>query len=566
MQTKTILSSSHIDTHNYMLTKQEIFNEINLELSLDNNRISYLSQKTKSNYNFIIWLNICALTLATLGGITVYHIFKEQSVRLVAGHTAIRTLETTLLQQLNKQYQLDLASKELEIAKIRENLELAEAELTKTKNQIQTEVDTQLQEQKKILEEKLQKELKGKSIQEQEKIRTTYIEELKRIEEQSKQIALQKTQEFEMQYKQIKEKNEQERLALQQELDKVKKDAHQAQQVQKSKEVKQITPVSSGLSKNQLLDKNIANTFLKIEKLLSSEQFNKIENELRKIQIFYLNAHDTDIILEKKEADFLFVSIVQKYLSMLQNNSESKKSTNSVSQDQSLKILLTELQTLKQLINSNSKRTAQIDNKIKQIQTQTPQITEFADSYAKYSKYGTSNKVNQLIAKADKYMEKQQYREAVNQYQDILRLYPDTPEQNRILNSLYEAIKLEFQKQGNNIPVNNSEKLSKIQQTAKNLLKNSDSQNTNIKIVYMQTPSGYIADISRDTAIVSLTPGLYIKKNTVLHVFRIAPGNNLQLNKIGTATVKHSERKGILTISIKDKDFRIGDLIYIFID
>jgi len=565
------------------LDKQTIFEQIDSELLNNNSDNSFyrLLQWTKSNYNFVVLLDLCAIMTALVGGIVLYNIFREQSIKLVIGQSAVRSLELTLLEQLDKQREIDLKTTELELIQTKESLLKAEKDLERVKDQYKKESLKELARQQNILEQKILKELQGKSELEQKAIQERFQLEKTKIKQDIEQKRLGKERLYETQYQKLKLEKEKTEEELNTALIKAQKQATQS----KTKLLKKVEEENNNFAsivetknfttKDSLINYEITTIFNKVQNNLNNKNYPLVETELKKIENIYQKTPHSDIYIVKKKNDLFIISLIREYitnnlhLSNLNNKVNSHEETlnnlqKSITNNSSPSLIQNLRKLIVQLEDSNP-NIRQITRKIQNLKSSDPIIIEFLNSYINYQKKSNDPKVLQLLKIANKNIKKENYRIAVENYQTILRLYPETSKRVQVLQGYYDTIKLELQK--NQVLVSHNKNTNPniptvLQQKALNILKNPRYNIPDSKIIYMNSPDGYIIDIINDIAIITLTSNLATKKGTLFNIFRISTMNIIEMDQIGSLKVS-KKVSGDTAHAHIDNNVRIGDLVYL---
>ena len=170
-----------LEDNSVELNKQEIFHQIDREiLSQKKNRFSVF-QKTRSNYKFIVYLDLIACLVAMAGVIVVYNIFREQQIRLVSGQSGVKVLEITLIEEIYKQYEQDFILKELEVQALRKELENMEQVFSDALLKINEDAQQKFETERALLEVELLFELTGKKKGEQDNLRRKYDQKIRSL-------------------------------------------------------------------------------------------------------------------------------------------------------------------------------------------------------------------------------------------------------------------------------------------------------------------------------------------------------------------------------------------------
>lgn len=551
------------------LNKQEIFRQIDQDLSTK--RTPPQQQKTRSNYKFIILLNILVISAAGLGIFIVYTIFQQASLKLTVGQNAIQSLELILIQQAEKRRNAELQKKEEELEELRIALNTTEQELAKTLLEINQKAAEEFEKKKFDLKEQIEKELQGKTENEKEEIRLRYERELeileKTIEKERHEKELAQQEPYKKKQEELIKEQELSQIQLQKAVQNAEESRKKVLSVQEKLKTKTQEPnisLEESLSSNEF-DQKISFLFLEIDKALQISNIKEAEKKLQAIENLYKKENTIFVSVEKRDADLFLVSLIRNYINTSEIQTKLIQQLALLNQDfNELKRIdsipeSTEIEKLRMLINEFSEfvekdpENKTLPSKIRVLQKNVPDVFTFYDAYKKYRQNFDSKQAQPLIKKANQILERGQYPKAVQQYQYILQNYPGIKEQNNILSNLTHAIQMETVKNGS-IPLLNQEKTDNML----NLYRTTNQ----VRIVYMKAPDGYILDIIDDTAIITLFPGVWVKKGDKIDIFRVNVLNELELEWLENLTAEQSQRDRI-SAKIKNPRIRIGDLIYL---
>ncbi|SFB93548.1 hypothetical protein SAMN02745150_01374 [Brevinema andersonii] len=551
------------------LDKQEIFRQIDQDLSTK--RTPPQQQKTRSNYKFIILLNIIIISAAGLGIFIVYTIFQQQSLKLIVGQDAIQSLELILIQQAEKRRNAELLKKEEEVQELRIALNRAEQELAKTLSEINQKATQEFEKQRVDLQAQIKKELQGKTESEKAEIRRRYELELHILEEKIENEK--RAQELAQQeaYKKKQEQLAKEQELLQIQLQRASQNAEESRK--KTLSVQEKLKKTETQKPNILLeeklssefDQKISFLFSEIGKALQIQNTKEAEKKLQAIENLYNKENTIFVPIEKRNTDLFLVSLIRNYintseiqtnliqqLALLNQEFNELQRADSITADAETEKFRIFINEFSESVEKDPENIA-IPSKIRILQKNAPDVFTFYDSYKKYRQNFDSQQAKPLIKKANQTLERHQYPEAIQQYQYILQNYPGIKEQNEILNNFAQAIQMETAKNGS-IPLFNQQKtdnISKLYRTT-----------NQIHIVYMKAPDGYILDIIDNTAIITLFPGVLVKKGDKIDIFRANVLNKLELEWLDNSISELSQSVRI-SAKIKNPRVRIGDLIYL---
>lgn len=577
-------------------SKQEIYQQIDEDILSHRQFQQSIKQKTKSNYKFIIMLDIFALIVALIGGGVVYHLFKEQQIQLVAGQGAVKVLEFTLLDELNKQYQQDLLEKDNEITSLRGQIANIEEQMRNKILKLEEENKLELERQKELLTIQMQKGLEGKTDQEKEQIVQQYNEQIIQLENKLKkeQEVVRSQMDNELQ-ELIQKQQEQLQNQLNQQKSIQKTLDQQEQRIVKiqtlSENKKSVINPEQLLQRQMLetsiiLDRKISELFLDIQAQLQQSNCIAVSNILFQIKTLYTDNVQNLISQERRSADLFLIEVIREYINTQEKNTSltsqilmQEKSLEELrirleqgisSKDSTFVVLKEQLITFSKMINGKSS-TRTINKQLKIIKTSMPEVLIFLESYERYQKNDFSYKADKLIQKAETLVNKEKYREAIDIYQQILRVYPGIRQQEDVVRQLYDTIVLELNKEGNTALVSDRNLVSpdsfndipnNLNNNVQKILKNSRYTTPNYKIVYMYNPDGYIVDIINNNVIVSLIAGKVVSKNQELFIYRVVDSEKFQMDVIGVIK-STANGKGNIQAEQENNNMKIGDLVYL---
>ena len=572
------------------LNKQEIFHQIDREiLSKKNNEFSIM-QKTRSNYKFVLYLDLIACLIAIFGAIVVYNVFKEQQVRLVSGQSGVKVLETTLIEEINKQYEQNLLLKELELQELRSKLENIELEFSNVLLKIQKESQQKLEIEKALLQKELLSKLSGKNQLEQDVLRQEYNQKLELIKQN---IDLSKIENENIEKKKFEQfqKNLQQQDELQRQLDEVK------EKLEFSKEKLEIIVTKQPQldiettykdDESQKLEQKISKYFINIQQNILEKKYTQAEILLNNIEKIYENELPLQYLKNRKKVDLYFISLNREFIQKDQESMELNKKLDMQSDQLKLleqkfitpknidntkdsQIIIDKINFFIEKISNNKVSKKEIQQYIKNINKELPEVTNFAYKYVEFAQNVDHDKINKAIQNADELVLKKDYSTAISAYQQILRVYLFNNARDSVVDKLYKTIILQLENSNNktlvannimqdktptNIPKNVNEKIKKV-------LNNVEFITPEYKIIYMRNPDGYVLNIlDENHVLVILTAGKRVFQNQQLKVYRVSGQDIFKMDKIGFINVLKLGGDVIQTSNI-NSDLRIGDLIYI---
>ncbi len=494
------------------LSKQEIFRQIDQDILSQKNQ-NVINQQTKSNYRFVVVLDCLALCIAVIGIVFVHNIFREQQISLVSGQQGVKVLESTLLEEINKQYAQNIAEMEEQLRE--SNRRIADMELSHASElaKISEDAALELERQKVIIQRQMAEELMGKSTDEQNEIRRQYEERLKSIEE---------TIERERTAKEEAER-ESHRLILLQMVNDLEREQQNAEEIRQrldssQTQLAQMEQISTqtynveDVVKN--FDDNATALFLETREYIDNKEFDKARSSLSRISQLYKNT-PSKFPGQRKESDSYFADTLQNYMT----------TTTKYEQQQVV------VSNLEKIIAYGT------DDEIKKREKLTRDI-------------------DRMIKRGDNYIDNNQYKNAVDTYQAVLR-YTVEDQAKEVIQKLYNAILLELKGSDVVIPRN-------LESSVRKLLKET-RYNDEIydSIIYLKEPDGYIADIiDKDNILVLLLPRIRVSKNQELEIYRVTSSNSIQLKKITDFRTRKSE-KDTFRVNMANHGTKLGDLIYI---
>ncbi|MGL4394674.1 MAG: hypothetical protein ACRCS8_05565 [Brevinema sp.] len=551
-------------------------------------------QKTRSNYRFIVLLNLIAFALALVGGISVYYIFKSQEIQLLEGEGAVKTLELSILQQLDEKRQDEFNQKEAELEKLRQALAESEKGLAQTKNNIKAEAEREFIKQKDSFEQALASELRGKSEQEQAEIRARYEAQLKKLEDELNTKIQSEYKRVDDSFQKENSRALEQRKRIQEEVEKAKLQREQSQQKIQAIAQTNLTPAplpAISRSKND----DVAKIFLAIQVAMQRQDFKRVGDRLTDIKNFYKIPNATESPIQAK-VDLFIVDVLEDYvtnttkLSNLSIELQTLQSNNSALSNQEMLKIKEEIDRLKlsndvllefkmQILSNNDGVTASYTTLIEQIQNLTmqldkgkseqfdqqmailkekePLITELLSSYSNYQIALDTQESEGIFTQAERAFKAKNYQKAVESYQSIIRLHPKTEKMETVLDHLYQSMKGLFENTNFTVvdtPVANQLQTERAAQ---------QEPLTQSEIAYFQNPEGYVFDIVDNEVIVILVPGSKLKSKIKVQFVRMVNEGLMQLHYIADGSVTKIQANVVYISLSQNSRVRIGDLIYL---
>ncbi len=507
------------------LNKQEIFHQIDREiLSQKKNKFSIL-QKTRSNYKFIVYLDFIACFIALIGVIIVYNVFREQQIRLVSGQGGVKVLETTLIEEIYKQYEQDFILKELEVQALRKELENMEQIFADTLLKINEEAQQKFENERALLEVELLFELTGKNKTEQDTLRREYNQKLNSLRKEIDDTRLETETLEREKFEQLQQEQQIQGLKRQEELQRQLKEAQQKFETSKEKlEVMKIEQpqmvvdsilLSNTIRQIQRIEQKISDDFIVIQQNISEEKYIQAEKILDDIENIYTGELPDTYPETRKKSDLSLIALNREFI----NKNKETIVLNKQIDIQSNQIEVLELGIANFEDNKNSKDSREIAEKMRNFIRQV-----------------SNNRISRK--------ELQQQINSINK---------ELPEATDFAYAYVEFIQND---NNSNIPKSINEKMQKIL--------NKEKQNSlERKIIYLKNPDGFVLDIlDEKRVLVNLIPGKRVSRNQELKVFRIISQDTFQMDEIGYIKVLKSGGN-IIQTSNTDYDIKIGDLIYI---
>ena len=507
------------------LNKQEIFHQIDREiLSQKKNKFSIL-QKTRSNYKFVVYLDVIACLIALIGVIFVYNIFREQHIRLVSGQSGVKVLEATLVEEIYKQYEQDFMLKELEVQALRRELENMEQIFSNTLLKINEDAQQNFNNEKALLEVELLFELTGKNKTTQDNLRREYDQKISLLRQNIDKTKLEterlEREKFEQFQQERATQGQQRQEELQRQLQEAKEKFETSREKLETMKIEQpqiqvdSTSLSNTMRQIQRIEQKISDDFAIIEQNISKKEYVQAEKVLDAIENVYAGALPDEYSETKKNSDLSLVALNREFI----NKNKETVVLNKYINVQSNQIEALELGIASFEDNENSNKLQEISEQMKEFITKV-----------------SNNRVSR------KELQKQ-----------VDSIDKDLPEARDFA---YKYVEFDQNDNNLNIPKNVDEKMQKI-------LNNTEQRPLERKIIYMKNPDGFILDISdKKQMLVTLIPGKRVSRNQELEVYRIISQETFEMNKIGYIKVLKSGGD-IIQTSNTDYDVKIGDLIYI---
>ncbi len=492
-------------------TKQEIFRQIDQDILSQKKSNAHISQKTKSNYRFVVILDCIALLLAMVGVIFVYNIFREQQIKLVSGQQGVRALESTLLEEINRQYAINLAEMEQRLRESNERIAALELAHAEELARIAAEAVVELERQKVIIQQEMIAEMQGKSAAEQAEIQREYALRLREIEatierdnaikEEAEQEKYRRTL---LQITQDNNREEQELAVLRERMSEMQAQIDESYEVRDNS---QFVNIDNTL-KN--FEDSATSLFLQTKQHMDDKDYHNATERLSDISALYRTVPST-FSRQRRDSDNYFVSVLRDFI----NTSESHETQ---------RLTISNLES--ELLNREGGQTSR----------------------------GSVEMMNQMIKRGDDFVENRQYNRAVDSYQGALR-YSVDEKSEEIVQKLYNAMLLEIKGTGVDFPKN-------LESSVKKLLKDTRYNDTEYPVVYLREPNGYIADIiDKDNVLVLLLPRERVNRNQEIEIYRVTSQNGIQLQKIGEFRSKNAERD-TFKVQMNGHRVKLGDLVY----
>ncbi len=504
------------------LNKQEIFHQIDHDiLSQKKNKFSIV-QRTRSNYKFVVYLDLIACLLALAGIIIVYNVFREQQIRLVSGQKGVRVLETTLIGEINKQYEQDLLDKELELQMLRDKLSSLELGLSDALMQINEDAQQQFKNEKELLEIEFLFKNEGKNKAEQVALRREYDRKIEALKQNINDAKLEnerlEKEKFEqMQQGQLTE-DQQKQTRLIAELAKAKENLENSKeklkivQVSQPQATEELQNVSNTMQEVRKIEQKIANNFVVIQQNILEKQYAQAELALRSVENIYENETPDTYSETRKKTDLYFISLNREFI---------EKDQKTVALSRQIDMKNDQIEMLKQGI-TNSKN--------------SEDLKEIAKKMKDFIKQSSNNRISRK-----------------NLQQQVDNISGNLPES---IDFAYKYIEFVQNKDSANIPKN-------VDKETQKLLNKDEASTSEYKIVYLKNPEGFVLDIlDKKRVLITLHPGKRVSLNQKLEVYRVDSQDNFKINKIGYIDVLKSGGD-VVQASNANYDIKIGDLIYI---
>ncbi|MGL4389040.1 MAG: hypothetical protein ACRCTJ_06590 [Brevinema sp.] len=569
-------------------------------------------QKTRSNYQFIIILNLIAFVLAVFGGFWVYHIFKIQEIQLLEGEGAVKTLELSILQQLDEKRQDEFLQKEQELKLLKQALDESQKKIEESKNNIKVEAEKEFDKKRETLQQQITIELQGKSAQEQAVIRARYERQLQQLKEELDNVIQIKYKNLDETFQKEQGQTIQETSKIQNEIEKVQVQLQESQQrIQSIVYTNESTIASSIATKSRSED--IAKIFLNIQTALQKNEYRQAEDRIKSIKNIYKKKIIADDLSMQDKVDLFLVGILETYVTnmtqlsnlstelltlqsnhlLLSNNNQNflsiakktkkemneiqmeidrLKMSNDILLDFKMKILAKNdnnsnlyaglIERIQILVRDlNKGKEDQFDEQIILIKEKEPAIIELLSSYSNYQILIDTKKSQKLFTQTEKLFNNKNYQKALEGYQSIVRLYPKSQKMDVVLNHMYLSMKNLL---GNtNFVMMDSLVTTKLQREQRSIIEKDKQVLTYSQIVYLQNPEGYVFDIIDNEALVLLIPGSKLKNKEKIQFLRVINDEVMQLHYISDGIVIKLEGNIVYISKFKSSRIKIGDLIYL---
>ena len=511
-----------LEDNSVELNKQEIFHQIDREiLSQKKNRFSVF-QKTRSNYKFIVYLDLIACLVAMAGVIVVYNIFREQQIRLVSGQSGVKVLEITLIEEIYKQYEQDFILKELEVQALRKELENMEQVFSDALLKINEDAQQKFETERALLEVELLFELTGKKKGEQDNLRRKYDQKIRSLRKEIDETKLETEKLEREKFERLQQEKTTQGQIKQEELQRQLKEAQQKFETSKEKlEIMKIeqpevvvdsTLLSNTMRQIQRIEQKISDEFIVVEQNISEKQYIQAEKVLDNIESMYADGLPDEYSETRKKADLSLIALNREFIN------KNKETT-----------------VLNQKIDVQSNQIEALELGISNIRGDKDS-QEIAEKMRVFITKVSNNRVSR--------------RELQNQINSINKDLPEA------MDFAYKYVEFDQNDNNANIPKNLDEKMQRI-------LNGVEKTPLERKIIYMKNPDGFILDVSdKKQMLITLNPGKRVSRNQQLEVYRIISQKTFEMDKIGYVNVLKSGGD-IIQASSTDYNVKIGDLIYI---
>lgn len=507
------------------LNKQEIFHQIDHDiLSQKKNKFSIV-QKTKSNYKFIVYLDLIACLIAMMGVIVVYGVFREQQIRLVSGQKGVKVLESTLIGEINEQYEQDLLDKEIELQALRDKLASIEQGFSDTLLKINREAAQEFETEKALLEIELLFKNEGKNQAEQAALRREYDQRIESLRQSVDNVKLEnerlEKEKFEQaqQWQLTEDRQKQEELTAQ--LIKARENLESSKEkleiirVLEPKTVVESTDLSDTVQK---IEQKVSDNFIIIQQNILEKEYIQAEKALKNIEDIYKGEIPNTYPKNRKEADLYLISLNREFI---------KKDQKEIVLNKQLDIQNNQIIALKQGVEDSKNNEDSKDSK---------NLKEIAKKMKNFITKVSNNRISR--------------KELQQQIDSISKELPES------IDFAYKYVEFSQNKNSINIPKNVDTKIQKI-------LDKDEPLSSEYRIVYLKNPEGFVLDIlDKKRVLVTLHLGKRVSRDQRLEVYRVDNQDNFKINKIGYINILKSGGD-VVQASNAGFNIRIGDLIYI---
>ncbi len=427
------------------LTQEDVFHYIDEERT--RNRVALyddIPQKTKGGFKVILIINLISILIAAGGFFVVYTIFKQKEYQLVGSEKSIQGLEDVLYQELQKKANAELQNKQKEIQAIQDKLSTVNNQLadfkTKQKEILRGQMAKLEREyQKKIKLEQSNKTVKEKALIEQ-KYKTLMANRRKELEEATKT----KEMEFQSRLDEERKKLQSAANSRNKELEETQKSLKKNQQELEQKlaeehkkgqnALKSVQQKLEQKEKIEAFDAQVNTSFQSAIQAYQKKDYQTARSSLKSVLKLYENRPKGVILPSEKESvDKFFVTAINDYLSLKQNNAGSAKT-----QLATFNQALTKLSDFEKDVESGYllSRPKDYQNRLTEISNLLPQTLEFSSAISVYKRKKKEQKAQTLLQQAETSYSSQQYAKASKLYLQGLDTLADSTVEHKILKKL----------------------------------------------------------------------------------------------------------------------------------
>lgn len=433
---------------NKELNQREVFSYIDHQMrKTDSQAVRGISQRTKPNFLFALFVDFIAVAIALGGFYFVYHIFQERAYNLVGAEGSIHGLEDVLYQELQKRATADLAQKEQELASIQAKLANVSASMDQFKAEQQAEMQRQLAAKQAELQGQLAANLANATGTERARLQQEYEQQLAQQQEAIRQRlegeTQQKIQALQQQQQALRAQQQQsasQASTLQTQLSNAQTEMQRQLEAERSRNQAALHEVQLELAQKEKSEGykfQISSLFQGAINDFNKTRYASARQKLQGVLDLYANKPSDVYISPQDEAvDRFFVNAISDYLTLKESGADNPQVVQqTTSAMQAMAAFTSDWNR-----GAYNGRTSDANQRINEIKTALPDVFKFYQAYDNFRVVMDDGAAANLLAAANAQYNNGNYKQAIDAYVAILKDYPDVSSRPTILNNLSASI------------------------------------------------------------------------------------------------------------------------------